>query len=256
MTTFKIRREETRDGQIALIAHHTVFASKRPVVVMIHGALRHFKVLAHWHSLLVEEADVVFIELPGHGRSTPVHPPSVDSFAVNILQAIQSALSGRDVVVVGESLGGLVALVMAGMSPAPIRAVLAVDPPLTTGKLWHVAASLLRAIDRDPDDQYLRSWVSAIFGMSPHGRGDRIYYPVLSGVSIPAHIVTGDLPLLPPRVVRGIPCVLDRVDRFVIENLYADQIRFHVIQDCGHLLLVDQTGPCLELIRRIQSGRA
>lgn len=252
MTSLRVRLEATRDGSIALVANPAVFTSTRPVTVMIHGALRDCRVLLDWGDLLASDTEVVFAELPGHGRSPPIFPASLEVFAANMLQAIQAALPGRDVIVVGESLGGLVALAMAGMSPDPIRAVLAAAPPLTTAKLWHVAASINGAIARNPESRFLKSLADEIFGLAPSANTDRIYYPLLERVRIPVHIATGDLPLLPPRSVKGLPCLLDDVDRFVLANLYSAQVKLHAIEDCGHLLLIDQRAQCLDLIRRIQ----
>ena len=223
---------------------------------MIHGALRDCRVLLDWRTLLAPDTDVIFAELPGHGRSPAMVPTSVEIFAANVLQALQSTLSGRDVVLVGESLGGLVALAIAGMSPDPVRAVLAADPPLTTAKLWHVATAIGGAVARDPDNAFLRSFAEEIFGLGASTRTDRIYYSLLKDAQIPIHIVTGDLPLLPPRNVSGVPCLVDDVDRFVLANLYATQVQLHVVDNCGHLLLTDQRAACLDLIQRIQRGAA
>jgi pimeloyl-ACP methyl ester carboxylesterase len=66
---------------------------------------------------------------------------------------------------------------------------------------------------------------------------------------MPALIATGDIPLLPPRQLKGITCLFDAVDQFVVANLYPDKARIHRIANCGHLLLVDAKAECLGLIK-------
>lgn len=251
MAQLQVRLEKTTDGAIALIADASVYASRRPVVAMIHGALRSASVLLDWGPLLRAWSDVVYVELPGHGRSPPIIPAGVDTFAENILQALRSALPQRDIVLVGESLGGLVSIAMAGLSPSPIRRVLAADPPLTTAKLWHVANAVGGAASRAPENAFLTSFANQIFGLDPHARSERIYYSLLDRARVPIHVATGDLPLLPPRATTGVPCVIDEVDRFVMERLYADKVDIHVLENCGHLVLADRRATCLDLIRRL-----
>jgi pimeloyl-ACP methyl ester carboxylesterase len=251
MAQLQVRLENTRDGAIALLADRSVYSSQRPVVVMMHGALRDARVLLDWGPLLRAWCDLVYVELPGHGRSVPIIPAGVDLFAENILQALRSALPHREIVLVGESLGGLVAIAMAGLAPSPVKRVLAADPPLTTAKLWHVANAVGGAASRSPENAFLKSFADQIFGLDPQARSERIYYPLLDRAQIPIHVATGDLALLPPRTTKGVPCVIDDVDRFVMEKFYRDKVQVHVLENCGHLVLADRRAACLDLIRRL-----
>src|SRR5271154_2930321 len=63
--TLKIFRQSTRFGTIALTARSDIAVSGfRPVVVMIHGALRSSALLHPWRSIFEPAFDVVFADLP------------------------------------------------------------------------------------------------------------------------------------------------------------------------------------------------
>jgi len=108
-TVIDIHQVQTRDGALCLYAKSGVLLADvtRPVLLMIHGALRDASVLFDWIQLCDSEFDVVFVDLPGHGRSPAIANATIESFAENIGDAVTVALVNRAVVVVGESLGGL-----------------------------------------------------------------------------------------------------------------------------------------------------
>jgi pimeloyl-ACP methyl ester carboxylesterase len=90
------------------------------MIVFIPGFSRTAGLLATWKTLL-PDADVRFVDLPGQGKEPKLETPSLEAIAERYM-----ALIPRDAVLVGESLGGLVALKMAAHG---YRAI-AVDPPL------------------------------------------------------------------------------------------------------------------------------
>ncbi|MDP1616778.1 alpha/beta fold hydrolase [Phenylobacterium sp.] len=104
----------TPHGEVSL-----VFANKPrdEVVVIIHGAGRRAFQLRSWLA-----HDVVLAELPGHDVA-PMIEGDLATYAAAYEAALAHVWPGLPVTVVGESLGGLVALQMSGR-------VIAVDPPL------------------------------------------------------------------------------------------------------------------------------
>lgn len=225
-------------------------AGDRPVVAMVHGALRHAGVLAPWAELLADIADVVLIDLPGHGRSDPVAPASVPRMAEALGEAIDRTLADRRVLLVGESMGGTICLGVAGRpDPGPIRAVFAADPPVTTAKQWSVAGNFRRLYQSAPQNTFAPLFGRDAFGITPEGIEEIIYYPLFGALRVPTVVATGDIPLLPPRQLQGVTCLFDPVDQFVLKTLYADKAQFRQIENCGHLLLVDAKPQCLEIIR-------
>jgi pimeloyl-ACP methyl ester carboxylesterase len=222
----------------------------RPVVAMAHGALRNASVLAPWADLLLDIADVVLIDLPGHGRSDPIAPASVKRMGFALAEAIDRSLAGRRVLLVGESIGGTIALAAANRAdPGPIRAVFAADPPVTTAKQWSVATNFRRFYRQAPENAFARDFGRETFGITADGIEEIIYYPLIGELNTPAVIATGDISLLPPRPVDGVTCLFDQVDQFVLAEFYAHKAELRRIDNCGHLLLTDARPRCLEIIR-------
>jgi pimeloyl-ACP methyl ester carboxylesterase len=188
--------------------------------------------------------------MPGHGRSDPLSTANLESLSTGVYEALVDQLKGRSALLVGESLGGLVALRIAGMQdPGPVRAIIAMDPPLTTAKLWHVAQSFRGEIQRNPASPLATDLGRDIFGFWPGRFRDHIYYPLIGELRLPAAIAVGDIPIFPPRDLQGIPCLIDAVDRFVIEQFYPDKVQLHQFTGYGHLLLRDALVECQALIQ-------
>lgn len=230
-----------------------------PVVVLLHGAARNSGVLAHWAARLADVANVVLVDLPGHGRSGASGAASVEAMAEILDEALRKILRGQRALLVGESLGGTVALAIAGRrhmaddGGGPIHAVFAADPPLTTGKLWQVQGTFRRFLT-DDSQPFLARLAEAVFGMSAQGIVERVYYPLVGALDIPAVIATGDIPLHPARRVEGVACLVDAVDAFVLENLYPGKVELVHVPLCGHLLLTDAQDACDSIIRRLLAG--
>jgi pimeloyl-ACP methyl ester carboxylesterase len=245
---FKTAAWRTRSGDVAGYVAQAATDLQRPVVVFLHGAGRSSASLVPWGDLLGDVADVVLLDLPGHGKSTPISPSTVSAMGDALHDALQAALPDRQLLLVGESLGGTIALAIGGQAdPHWIRAVFAADPPLTTAKLWSVTNSFRRFVAGNPDHPFGRVSRDA-FGITPDDVEELIYYPLVGALRMPALIATGDIRLLPPRQVNGVTCLFDAVDQFVVDQLYPDKARIHRIAGCGHLLLDDARAECLRLI--------
>jgi len=252
MAQFTATAWPTRTGAVVVYAAQAPKESQRPVVVLLHGALRNAAVLLPWADLLSEVADVVLVDLPGHGRSATIAPASVVAMADAVHEALKAALPGRQLLLVGESLGGTVALAIGGQAdPDWLRAVFAADPPVTTAKLWSVADNFRRVIASQPDNPFFARFGRDAFGITPDDIEEIIYYPLVGALRMAALIVTGDIRLLPPRRLNGVTCLFDPVDQFVVANLYPDKARIHRIANCGHLVLTDAKEECLGLIREL-----
>lgn len=246
-----IYQVQTRDGSLCMYARNGVLSAEtdRPVLLMIHGALRDSSVLFDWIPLCEPEFDVVFIDLPGHGRSPPNTVVTIESFAANVGDAVNAALGNRNIVVVGESLGGLVALAMEGLHIEQIRGVIAADPPMTTNKLWHVRNAVVNRVASDPANQFWQSFAMNIFGIASDGKAhERIYYHLIEQARVPILVLTGDVPLFPIRNCHAVPCLIDDVDRYIISRLAGGIAQFEVVSGCGHVLLVDAKEKCRSII--------
>ena len=143
---------------------------------------------------------MVLVDLPGHGASPPIETGALPVLADLLHQLLRQVLAGRRVLLVGESVGATLALAIAGKpGPGPVRAVFAADPPLTTAKQWSVRRSFRDHYMRHPQHAYAVVLGRDFFGITPDGVEERIYYPVLGDLKVPAVIAAGDVPLAPPR---------------------------------------------------------
>jgi pimeloyl-ACP methyl ester carboxylesterase len=227
-------------------------SGERPVVLFLHGALRNSGVLVDWAERLDAVADAVFFDLPGFGQSDPIGEASVAGMAECVFTAIKAAFPGRPVLIVGESLGGTVALAVGGLAGhTPVKAVFAADPPMTTGKLWSVARAHWAAMAQSESDTFIYRFADKVFGLTDSGVEERIYYPLLGRLRVPAVIGRGDVALFPAGRANGNITLFDDVDVFVLENFYAEKAQIEQIENCGHLMLTEAIDPCRAIIDRL-----
>lgn len=119
-----------------------------PTIVMIHGL---GSTPSHWlptARLLARDHRVVLIDLPGHGASDMPGDFSLERAAL----ALDAALDDRadePVVLVGHSVGGLVAAAEALQAPSRVRALVLVETALRPQLEPAEREALLRQFDRD-----------------------------------------------------------------------------------------------------------
>jgi pimeloyl-ACP methyl ester carboxylesterase len=102
----------------------------KPIALFLPGLLSALPLAAVRSLAFVDLFDVVLCELPGHGASGSVGIVSLEAFAAEYAAVIDTALTrAAGLAVIGESLGGLVALALARLRPARIRNVILIDTP-------------------------------------------------------------------------------------------------------------------------------
>jgi pimeloyl-ACP methyl ester carboxylesterase len=101
-------------------------------VVLLHG---YGESLLAWQMVfdpLAREADVIAMDLPGFGLSSkPSSGYTADSMAL-VVTALLDRLGLRRVILVGHSLGGVVATALAVRDPSRVLAMALIDPALVT----------------------------------------------------------------------------------------------------------------------------
>jgi len=110
-----------------LLAHELTGHLSNPSLVLIHGITDS---RAMWHPLVHRLAaghQVLAVDLRGHGSSEPGDAYDPISYASDVVETAAS-LGIADAIVVGHSLGGVVASAVAAI--APCRAVVNIDQPL------------------------------------------------------------------------------------------------------------------------------
>ncbi len=102
----------------------------RPTAVFVPG-LGASLWLAAVHALaLLDRFDIVVCSLPGHSGSDELPDVSLAGFSDECAALIAAEMpSARNLFVIGQSLGGLVALEMAHRCPDQVRHVILLDPP-------------------------------------------------------------------------------------------------------------------------------
>ena len=114
-----------------------------PLLVGVHGlGGTHL----NWAALaphLVGRCRLVAVDLLGHGRTPAAgRRPDVDGH-VEMVSAFCGEVSDRPVVVIGNSLGGLVAALVAASAPDRVAGLVLVDPALPTERLGMVHPRVL-----------------------------------------------------------------------------------------------------------------
>ncbi len=130
----------------------------RPLVVLLHGLTFDRGMWAPLISAL-DSRRVLAVDLPGHGDSPVRDSYDVMDVVDELHAAIMSIGAGKPVLV-GHSIGGLLATVYAGRHPA--RAVLNIDQPLLPGPFGEFLRSAEQVL-RGPD--YVGVWNQLLAGM-------------------------------------------------------------------------------------------
>jgi pimeloyl-ACP methyl ester carboxylesterase len=103
-------------------------------VVFLHGVSRSMRTYAWLPEEIADGRRIVRLDLRGHGRSA--HAPGaydIDSYGEDVVEVLRETV-GRPAVLVGHSLGGVVAWWVAQRHPELVTAAFLEDPPLYMGE--------------------------------------------------------------------------------------------------------------------------
>lgn len=239
-----------------------------PRVVLVHGTAAH---AGWWHHVvppLLDGYDLVAVDLSGHGDSTRRDAYSLAGWSRELL-AVVDEVAGGAAVVVGHSIGGLVAAGAASDRPAAVTGLVLVDcivtePPGDVGgpplvRAATVFPTLDEAVGRYrlmppqpvPDVtvlQYVaRRSAHEVDGGWAWKVDPRIFDAVrvdelttaIPGITCPTVVVRGELsPLVPPDAARTLA---DRLGR---------PVRQYDVLNAHHHVMIDQPAPFARLLRR------
>jgi pimeloyl-ACP methyl ester carboxylesterase len=99
-------------------------------IVLVHGGAAHSRWWDHIAPLLAVDGPVIAVDMSGHGDSGRRSSYSLDAWAREMLAAAADAGFGAPPVVIGHSMGGHVALRLAGLFGAQIEGVVVLDSPI------------------------------------------------------------------------------------------------------------------------------
>src|SRR4051794_9408844 len=145
----------------------------RPVLVLLHRLTQARRAGDPLVGPLAADHTVLAVDLPGHGESS--EPPSYDLpvLAGAVASAVQ-ALDLHDPLVIGHSLGGVVATLYGGMAPA--RGVINIDQSLALGDFKAALAQLEPALRGD--EASFQAAIAVVFdaldGALPAAERDRV----------------------------------------------------------------------------------
>lgn len=203
------RTFQTPLGEIWLWGSPDAFDGRKPVVLVICGAFQAadnaFLQLQPYHP----DAAVLIGHLPGN------HCPELSEAGIAALGlayrvAARQAARGRPVVLCGVSTGSLVAL---AMDAPEVSAMVLIEPPLRTAKLWPLIAPLRARAKAEP---WAARFVEGVFGYYPGRVEDRDYRPLLSNLKCRAWVLLGDVPLMPERELSELPSLVDEPERALL----------------------------------------
>lgn len=101
-----------------------------PLLIMLHGMAASWQVFETTIPFLAVRWRVVAVDLRGHGRSGWVTGGYTLLEYVRDIAALHRHLSNEPAVVIGSSLGAMVAIGLAAEDPDAVRAIVLEDPPL------------------------------------------------------------------------------------------------------------------------------
>ncbi len=244
-----------------------------PPLVLLHGLGGSS---ANWALLapaLAERHRVVLVDLPGHGRSGPLPAaPGIGPYADRVALLLERLELGA-AVVVGHSLGGLVALRLAARHPAAVRG-LVLAAPAGIGSGTKAAERALAFVGWVQPGRRISPYWRAVarsgtlkrivfgrwFAADPEALGTDAVEALLGEINLhtdtqsASRVLTADDPRLDLHEV-GCPALVlwgAEDHQLPVDDAFDYARRLHaqlrVIADCGHLLVVERPEACLDAI--------
>ena len=229
VSSFAVRDVPTRLGVVRLRVGRSAPAWK-PVVVGIAGTLSAHSELTQLLGQLSIFGDPCIAYLPGAG-GLPLMSFALADISAALAEAIEITFPGRPVVLLGVSIGAVVAL---GIRAINVARVIAVEPPLVTAKLWPVLGALQVHLKSHPGgDGAALVWEA--FGVSETRIEDRDHRNVLQHVNRPVDVVLGEMPLSPQRQLPRFPSLVGDEERQLLGSTRGVQL--HLVRGAGHNVL-------------------
>jgi N-formylmaleamate deformylase len=233
--------------------HYLRTGGDKPPVILLHGLMTNGGCWAPFARTLEQDYDVVMPDARGHGNSSaPDHGYCYENLAADVLSLIE-ALGLTSPVVLGHSMGGMTAAVVASQNPKRLRGVVLADPTfLTPQRQREVLQSNLadrhRQILNRSQEEYLAEirirhshrsselfelFVQARFQTSIHAFNvlaapNPDYLQLINTLDIPSLLVIGDMnPVVSPALAAELASL----------NPYMKVIQ---IKEAGHGVPYDQ----------------
>lgn len=225
-----------------------------PPIVFIHGGLGDHTHFAPQLAHFAPAHEVLALDLRGHGQSAvPAPPYCIESFADDVMFLCDRAALERPVLV-GHSLGGVVALDVAARYPQRVRAIAALEAPVVPPAEHAERSAELLEMLRGPDyESVVQAWAGRmVLGTTAHAHAivaRMMATPQHVVVSAVEHMLGYDSAAAAAACRVPFLCVGGAVDRARLASL-CPQVLFGEITGGSHFLQLDCAGPVNELIER------
>ena len=235
----------------------------KPVMVFINSLGTDFRIWRDVIVRLVGEVAVVTYDKRGHGLSDIGNSPySMDDHIAD-LEALLDALSVRNAVVCGLSVGGLIAQGLTRKRPDLVRALILCDTAdrIGTEELWNQRiAAIEKAGIESIADEIMERWFAAAFRSERRQelagyRNMLCRTPVAGYVGTVTAIRDTDYRAHSPAIAVPTLCVVGEEDGSTPPDLVADLAkripgaRYQPIANAGHLPCVEQPEMLSEALR-------
>jgi len=232
-----------------------------PTIVLVHGLGSDAK---HWMPVardLARDHRVALVELPGHGVSPMMFPFGLEQATLALDRAILEQ-SSEPVVLVGHSVGGLVAAAEALHAPERVRALVLVESALVPQMTRAERDTLSAQLDRDWEGTLREVYMS--FGRDSL-QGEQLWTEasLVDRVRMRAWIpiaLSTDLSVsadaLPMRVLAVLaphswePGETREQVAEALGYTRIPRLTLERIEDCGHFIMLDQPAALAGVIRR------
>jgi pimeloyl-ACP methyl ester carboxylesterase len=236
-----------------------------PTVVLVHGLGSDYDDWLPVARDLARDHRIVFVELPGHGLAPMTTPFALEQATLALDRALDE--QARDpVVLVGHSVGGLVAAAEALRSPQRVRGLVLVETALSPQVTHAEADTILAKFDSDWE-RTLHAVYSGFGRDSLQGEqlwahasqvernNMRAWIPIALTTDLSAEAAGLTMPVLAVLAPRS--WAADETWQHAAKALgYAriPKLRGMRIENCGHFVMLDRPRRLAEAIRRFSSS--
>lgn len=226
-----------------------------PTLVLIHGAGGTH--LSWPHNIRrMTGFRVLAPDLPGHGKSAGIGEQSIEKYTDHIYRWMQG-LPMTDATVIGHSMGGAIAQMLALKHPKKIRALvllntaasLPIDPQimnrLATPATYRSAvdAIIVRTNPSNMDQKVRKQIADELLKIRPGvllsdfiACNEFDIHDQIDGINIPACVITGEDDKI----------VSVRRSRELAEHLNSSE--FHIIPQAGHMVMIERSGQVIQIM--------
>jgi len=163
----------------------------RPAIVVLPGSFRPAQMLQPAARLLADDYDMLLVDFPGFGATAVGAPASIASFADHAHDLLEAIVPNREVLLLGESIGAVVAMALGERLGARLRASVLLDPPVSAASLASARDYLQRGTAGAAMDAFFTDYVNGTAVLGDGGAAG--YWPNLETLArcAPVLILSG-----------------------------------------------------------------